>query len=439
MAHDMTLGGDGVMAAAAPPRTRAAARRRPLRSPLPFYGIMLFTFVLFAAPQNLVPPLQELMLAKLTVGVAMAAYLVNRFGTGRLTVFTPPVRWALVFGAVGVLSIPLGFWPGGSVNVFLDQLGKSLVVFVLLANVIDTPRRAKVLIGSMIAWGALVGAYVVWQFGAGMMGPHGERIAGYASPVAANPNDLALTLNLLLGLALGLLPVLRRRRPRLLVLAAIALLVAGIIVTFSRGGFLTLAVLGIVWTVRALRTQGILALVPVVAATVLMLIVAPPGYLTRLSTILDTETDPTGSAQERWVMMVAALTQFSERPLLGYGLGNSLHVNVARGLPANEPHNVYLKVGAEMGLGGVLSYTVLLGSVFAAARGVRRRLARDRQQRELAHLARGVELALLAFVIGALFSPVPYHFYFFYPAGLAVALAAMAGRPAPAPVRAAQA
>jgi O-antigen ligase len=439
MAHDMTLGGDGLMDATASPRTGPRVRRRPLRSPVPFYGIMLFTFVLFAAPQNLVPPLQELMLAKLTVGVAMAAYLVNRFGTGRLTVFTPPVRWALVFGAVAVFSIPLGFWPGGSVNVFLDLLGKSLIVFLLLANVIDTPRRAKLLIGSMIGWGALVGAYVVWQFGAGMVGPYGERIAGYDSPLAANPNDLALTLNILLGLALGLLPTLRRRRPRLLLLGAITLLVGGVIVTFSRGGFLTLAVLGIVWTVRALRRQGILALVPLVTACMLMLLAAPPGYLTRLSTILDTETDPTGSAQERWVLMVAAVTQMTERPLLGYGIGNSLHINVARGLPSNEPHNAYLKVGAEMGLGGLLTYLVFLGSVLAAVRGVRRRLARDPRRRELAHLAWGVQLALVAFAIGALFSPVPYHFYLFYPAGLAVALATMAAPPAPAAARAPQA
>jgi O-antigen ligase len=432
MAHEMTLGGDGLAGAAVPPRRWPRARTRPLRSAVPFYGVMLFTFVLFVAPQNFVPPLQSLMLAKLTVGVAVLAYLANRLGTGRLTVFTPPVRWGLVFGGLALLSIPLGFWPGGSVSVFLDLLGKSLIVFVLLANLIDTPRRATLLVGSMVAWGAMVAAYAVWQFGAGMVGPRGERIAGYDSPVAANPNDLALTLNILLGLALGLLPVARRRRPRLLLLGAIVLLVAGVVVTFSRGGFLTLAALGILWTLHALRTRGLLAVAPVLVAGALMLAVAPPGYLTRLSTILDTQADPTGSAEERWEMMAAAVSQIAESPLLGQGLGNSLHVNVARGLRSSETHNAYLKVAAETGLGGLLAYLLFLASVFAAVRGVRRRLARDRQRRDLAHLARGVELALVAYAVGALFSPVPYHFYLYYPAGLAVALSTMAARPAPA-------
>ena len=40
----------------------------------------------------------------------------------------------------------------------------------------------------------------------------------------------------------------------------------------------------------------------------------------------------------------------------------------------------------------------------------------------------GIELSVAAFAVGALFSPVPYHFYFYYPAGLAVALAVMAAK-----------
>ena len=67
----------------------------------------------------------------------------------------------------------------------------------------------------------------------------------------------------------------------------------------------------------------------------------------------------------------------------------------------------------------------VLSALFAARR-VRRRLQRDPDSGELAQLAHGVEMAVMAFAVGALFSPVPYHFYFYYPAGLAVALNVMA-------------
>jgi O-antigen ligase len=135
--------------------------------------------------------------------------------------------------------------------------------------------------------------------------------------------------------------------------------------------------------------------------------------------------------------MGTALGYIAERPLFGVGLGNSRHVTVARGGLNRETHNAYLKAGAELGVGGMIVYTLFVASAFTAARAVRRRFARHPEGAEVASLAGGIELAVAAFAIGAFFSPVPYHFYFFYPAGLAVAVTAMAARldaaPAPTP------
>ena len=39
--------------------------------------------------------------------------------------------------------------------------------------------------------------------------------------------------------------------------------------------------------------------------------------------------------------------------------------------------------------------------------------------------------AVLAFAVGALFSPVPYHFFLYFPAGLAVAIFAIGARVPP--------
>jgi hypothetical protein len=40
---------------------------------------------------------------------------------------------------------------------------------------------------------------------------------------------------------------------------------------------------------------------------------------------------------------------------------------------------------------------------------------------DLAPLAEGIEIALVAYAVGGLFGPTGYHFYFYYVAGLAVA------------------
>jgi O-antigen ligase len=134
--------------------------------------------------------------------------------------------------------------------------------------------------------------------------------------------------------------------------------------------------------------------------------------------------------------MMSALGQMAQRPLLGYGLGNSVHVSVAQGDIPREPHNAYLKLGAELGVPALIAYVIFIVSAVTAARSVRRFFERRREGWELGRLAGGVELALIAFAVGALFAPVPYHFYLYFPAGLAVAIFAIGARvPASTAVR----
>lgn len=420
MAHEMAF--DDIANAPLTSEERAPAPRQE-RS-VPFWGLMMFTFVLFVAPQSFVPGLGALMPAKLAMAVAIVAYLVS----GRRFPVTPTVQWGIAFVAFAIISIPMGFWPGGSIDVFFDLLGKSLVVFLLIASVVDTPRRLKILMTSMIGFGMVAAVYAILQYRSGDLDPTGQRIAGFQSPLATNPNDLALTLNILLGLGLGLLPIVRGGWRRLLLLGAMAILMAGIVATFSRGGFLTLGVVGVIWAVRAARTRGIQAIAGVALVAIVLAFAVPSEYVGRLTTIFDSDADETGSSSERWEVMGTALGYIGERPLFGFGLGNSRHVTVVRGGPDREAHNAYLKAGAELGVGGMVVYTLFVGSAFVAARRVRRRLMRHPDGVETAHLAGGVEMAVVAFAVGALFSPVPYHFYFYYPAGLAVALTAMATR-----------
>jgi hypothetical protein len=419
--------------------TRTKGWPPPIRKAVPFSGLMLFTFVLFVAPQQAFPVLQPLMLAKLSIGLAVIGYVANRTATGRrLTIMTSPVRWALVLGLLALLSIPAGFWPGGSVGVFLDLFAKSLVVFLLVANVVDTERRFRLLVGSMLAWGVLAALVAIVNFVTGRFDMRSARIVGYESSIALNPNDLALTLNILLGLAIGLYAATTQRRQRLFIGAAMGVLVAGVVVSFSRSGFVVLATVLAIWTARRFRERGARVLLFLIPAMLVAALVIPEGYSERLATITDSKADTSGSSAERWETMMLALRLTEEYPVFGVGLGNNVHVSVDRGGPVVAAHNAYLMVGAELGIFAAIAYVLFITSSLAAARAVRRFF--DERVRhegwELGRLAGGVELALIAFAVGALFSPVPYHFYLYYPAGLAVALFAIGARVPPRPARA---
>ena len=59
---------------------------------------------------------------------------------------------------------------------------------------------------------------------------------------------------------------------------------------------------------------------------------------------------------------------------------------------------------------------------FRSAREVEKRASGNPEMRQLGYLAAGVQVALVAFGVAALFHPIAYQFYFFSVAGLAVAL-----------------
>jgi hypothetical protein len=70
----------------------------------------------------------------------------------------------------------------------------------------------------------------------------GGRVIGFDSPLAANPNDVALLLDLLIALGIGLYESLRSVVGRLLVPSILIFFAATVITTFSRGGLIGLVV-----------------------------------------------------------------------------------------------------------------------------------------------------------------------------------------------------
>jgi hypothetical protein len=65
------------------------------------------------------------------------------------------------------------------------------------------------------------------------------------------------------------------------------------------------------------------------------------GYTQRLATMVNTEADPTGSAQARWQDTVAAIGYVSENPVIGAGIGQDiLALNEVRGLSWLGPQRV---------------------------------------------------------------------------------------------------
>ena len=339
----------------------SAARHSRSESSFVFSCLMVFTFLLFIAPQFIFPDLLSLHLPTVVGGLAVVAYVFDRISCNRpLTVRGPAVRLILSFVALGVLSIPFSYWPRGSLDSLLEDMSRALAIFFLMANTINTARRMKLMVGSMALWAIIMSATAIQEF-VGSIGFAADfRIRTYGSPLTTNANDLALTLNLVLALVAGLYFATRQLLPKLVLLATMILFASGVIVTFSRGGFLTLATIVAFLALREVR-------------------------------------------------------------------GKTL-ATVEKGGGWIDTHNAYLKVGAGLGIPGLVVYLLLIWHVFKAIREGQRELHGFPDARELLALGRGVEVALLAYSVAAFFHSVPFHLYFYYVAGFAIAFREMARR-----------
>jgi probable O-glycosylation ligase (exosortase A-associated) len=399
-------------------------------SPVPFWALIAFTVALLLAPQHSYPILAAVRIALLTAVIAIATHVYDRLRCGRpLTILTPEIRitgyllgWALV-------TLPFSYWPGGSVAVLFDLYLKTLTIFLLIANTVNSVARLRIIALALTVMAVPICLSGINAYLAGALSEDSTRsaarIVGHEGALTKNPNDLALILNLILPLTLALVFITRRAAFRLVLLGAVGLEAVAVIITFSRAGFLSLASIlaAYFWVIRRRPERGW-------AYGGLILLVAclpflPGEYLTRLSTITNIEADATGSAQHRYAQQIAAVNYVLKHPIVGAGIGMNvlaMHEELGDWLFI---HNVFLQYAADLGLPGLILFVMLLAASIRSARSVQRRTAEVPEHRDLFFLATGIQMSLLAFTVSAFFSPVAYYFQFYYFAGLAVAVHAV--------------
>ena len=402
-------------------------------NPFPFWGLMLFTFVLFVAPQFIFPVLQSISPAKLSAGLALVVYLIDCLSGGRpLTVRSSVVRLVVWLVVIAVLSIPFSRWPGGSADAFLDEFVKSVLIFLLVANTVNTVHRMKLMMGSMGVWGTIMAWTAIRDYSTGNLMARGVRIRGYESPLASDPNDLSLTLNLIIPLLIGLCLGAEKPTKKILLVATMLILIGAVIASFSRGGFLALSALLLAFLVKEIKRRGASALVPFLILLPIVLLVLPQGYGDRIYSIYDTSSDD-GSANARWDGMVLGINLMLERPLLGLGFNMHSLAFPERGLGWQGIHSAFIQTGADMGVPGFLVYILLVWELFKELHRSRTLLKDRPNARELLGLVAGLEIALVAYVVGGFLLPVAYRFYLYYIAGFTVALNQLAQRMAAPP------
>lgn len=325
---------------------------------------LLAMFIYLGKIADIVPKLSALQLGKVLIAFAVLALMFER--GGRLKGLMQHEIWRPFVGilALIVLTLPFGVWPGNTVNYITQTFFKELI-FILL--VIATTRSAADVrrVAWVFALNALVLDYALFRLGVIEI----EKISLDRNEVAMIS---AMGIGLILALKTGPLGTAIK-------VAMSAVMVAAILFSNSRGGYLGLA--AVFSTALYFRMGGKVALsaVAILIVGAIVYIQLPSYVKGRVDSIINYEQDYNMAAPEgRIEIWKRGLTMIKNDPLTGVGMRNfpiaegQMHANV-RGQPWMNAHNSPLQVAAEIGVLGLVFYLTLLTRMFRAGKRLRNR------------------------------------------------------------------
>jgi putative inorganic carbon (HCO3(-)) transporter len=395
-----------------PGATPSSARARG--HSLTFVGLFLFTVVVYLRPYELIDALSGFRSMAFWIAVCtLAVFFPTQVSLeGNLTARPREINLVLLLLLTGLLSIPLGQDPSRSWSAFVEFL-KVVLMFIVIVNAVRTERRLKALILFALAVSCVLSVAGINDYLAGNLALQGRRIAGAIKGLFDNPNDLALHFVTMIPLAVALMLGTRKTLAKLLYGVCALLMVAGIVVTFSRGGFLGLitASLVLLWKISRRNRLTVCVLVALFTLPLLVALVSS-SHGGRLSTASD------DSAIARKDDLKRSIVVSIRHPLLGLGMDNYiLYSNTG-----HATHNAYTQVSSEMGLAALAAYVLFIVAPFKGLRRIERETSRAARRPRFYYLAVGLQASLIGYMVNSFFASVAYVWYIYYLVGYAACL-----------------
>ena len=368
-----------------------------------FAGVFLFTFLVYFRPYELFPTLSWLSKSALVVALfTLAAFVPTQLGLEN-QITAKPLEIKLVFALLitGLLSVPLALDPSRALQSFTEYL-KVIVMFVVMINVLRTPRRLINLVFLVLLASCVLSVGALNDYRLGNLALQGRRIAGVIGGLFSNPNDLALHLVTMIPISFALMLGSRSLLKKCLYLGCAVLLMAGMVATFSRGGFLGFVfVVGFLVWKFAPRNRIVFGAVAV-AALIATIGIAPGAYRSRISNMND------ASAVARTDDLKRSLLVAARHPVFGVGMDNYIiYSNVNK-----TTHNAYTQVAAEMGVVAVFIYIAFLVTPFRRLGKIEQATAKGKPS--IYYLAIGLQASLIGYMVVSFFASVAYLWYAYY-------------------------
>lgn len=378
-------------------------KRRP-RAKGAYLALLALSTVYFARPEDLVPGLGVIPLAKIAGGIALVALIISLMSGKAKERLAPEIKYLLAFFVWYCIGIPFAYWRGGAFSTVMSKLSKGVIAAVLVSLVVRELWQLKRLIWVQAA--AVAGITVV---SVGLHHTQGGRLVGASHGILENPNDLATNIALNWPLCIAFFFVARGYKKALWAAAILIMLVA-VELTYSRGGFLSigLAAVLVVWEF-AIRGRRLHVLLAAGILGIIVLVASPGHYASRIASIVTGQQEDSldrGSREARKQLLVSSVQTALRHPVFGIGAGNF----EATGGTWRVAHNAYTEIAAEAGLPAFVLFMLVLYRSFYNLRKVRKSEAYKKDP-DIRGLAGGLWVSAAAYVVSACFASTEYSMY----------------------------
>jgi len=380
-----------------------------------FFFLLVYTVFIYIRPQDIYPEeMADIPVVRITAVVAGSlAFFSNKFNTEKVW-NTNQGKFLVYFFSVAVLSRVPSFWLGGVIDaVFI--VGQIIILYTLIVNLLDTPKKVKFYIGFVIVLTVILSIQGIQQ---GMTGkgwggqtpliegerdefeefiPETIRMRVRGLGIFADPNDYGQVMVLAIPLLITFMYGYGARFwIKVVSITSLGALLYAIYLTNSRGGYLS--IIGVFASYFILKYGATKGVTPAALAVVLLIILGP----TRAGGLMTMD----GSGRGRVEAWSAGIAMFKSSPIVGIGMDWFSENFVI------TAHNTFVLTFAETGFLGIFFWVGIFYAYFKDIIAVRRfKDLNDPHKLKPFHEA--LMISMIGFLTAAFFLsrtwiPVPY-------------------------------
>ena len=387
---------------------------------------MVFAFLYYMRPQDVIPGLEVLPLEKIGGGVALLALVFGVLPKDRGKI-PAELKILLLLLADMILTIPFAFWRGGAFDAVFTKFSKGVIVGLLIGLIISKVyemRRLLYIQAGSVAFIA-VASVIAHKTLAG-------RLYGIQKGILENPNDLAINIAINFPLCMAFMFAAKNGFKKAVWAISLVFMMYCVLVTYSRSGLIALiiTILVCLWEYGVKQKRTLLLMgAGVFGVVALGICLVTPHFIARISSLWQGNiagSGDHGSLEARETLLKQSISIALHHPLFGVGPGNFPVVT-------NEwrvAHNSYTELGAEAGLPALFLFLLLFFKSFKKL-GKIRKLPGYNADPDIQLWTSALWASLAAYMVGSMFASTEYNLFPYFMVGYVCALYRITSQPLP--------